>query len=271
MKRSFPALLPGGEYLNDKKTPWTYRVIRYLVWVFSPKFTLEGTENIPRESCVIVGNHSQMFGPIAGELYTPLKHDVWCAGEMMHAEEVSEYAFRDFWSGKPRSVRWLYRIFSRLLPPLAVLIFNNAHTVGVYHDSRLITTFRRSIERLRDGSSIVIFPECYTEHNNIVHQFKDRFVDLARFFYRKTGRELYFVPMYVAPRLSRVCYGEPVRFRADAPIAEERQRIAETLMDRITDLALALPEHTVVPYPNVSKKLYPKNVPLEVCVHEEAR
>ena len=103
--------------LNDKKTPGLYRVIRWFVWQLSPKYRLEGTENLPDEPCVIVGNHSQMFGPIAGELYIPVKHDVWCAGEMMHLKEVPAYAYRDFWSGKPKTVRWLYKIFSYAVAP----------------------------------------------------------------------------------------------------------------------------------------------------------
>ena len=124
------------------------------------------------------------------------------------------------------------------------------------------------MEKLHEGSSIVIFPECYDEHNNIVHEFHDKFVDLARFYFKKTGKELCFVPLYVAPRLKTLFYGEPIRFRADAPIEEERERVCAELMDRITRMAVAQPEHTVIPYPNISKKLYPKNVPLEVYDHE---
>ena len=36
------------------------------------------------------------------------------------------------------------------------------------------------------------------------------------------------------------------------------------LLTGITAMALALPEHTVVPYPNVPRSEYPKNVPLKV-------
>ena len=255
--------------LDDKKTSFLYKIVRWLVWLFTPKFRLEGTENLPQEPCVIVGNHSQMFGPIAGELYTPVKHDVWCAGEMMNRKEVAAYAYRDFWSGKPKAVRWLYKIFSYLITPLSVLVFNSAHTVPVYHDTRLITTFRRSMERLQEGSSMVIFPECYDEHNNIVHEFQDKFVDLARFYYRKYGIVLQFVPLYVAPRLSTMYYGTPVRFNPEADIRQERGRICNALMDDITRMAVALPEHTVVPYPNIPKKNYPKNIPSEVFSHEE--
>ena len=222
---------------DNKKTPWMYKVIRFLVWLFCPKFTLVGAEKLPKEPCVIVGNHSQIYGPVAGELYTPVNHCVWCAGQMMKKEEVAAYAYGDFWSKKPK-------------------------------DARLITTFRESIEKLREGYSMVIFPEHYDEHNNIVHDFQDKFVDLARFYYKKTGVELSFVPLYVAPKLGKLFYGDPIRFHADAPIAEERRRICDALMDAITDIALSQPEHTVVPYPNIPKRDYPKNIPLEVY-HDE--
>ena len=66
-------------------------------------------------------------------------------------------------------------------------------------------------------------------------------------------------------------YGKPVVFDPEAPIAQERRRICGALMDGITAMAVALPEHTVVPYPNIPKKQYPKNLPLEVYSHEAAR
>ena len=218
---------------------------------------------------VIVGNHSHMYGPIMGELYTPVRHYVWCAGEMMKREEVAAYAYRDFWSGKPKGTRWFYRILSHLITPLALCVFNNAHTIAVYHDTRLITTYRESIEKLKEGYSMVIFPECYDEHNNIVHEFQDKFIDLARFYYKKTGTELNFVPMYLAPKLKKAYYGKPIHFRADADIKSERKRICGELMDAITEMAVSLPEHTVIPYPNISARHYGKNIPLEVYHHEQ--
>ena len=244
-------------------------MIRWLVWLFSPKYRLEGTENLPDEACVIVGNHSHMYGPIVGELYTPGKHYVWCAGEMMNRKEVAAYAYRDFWSGKPKGIRWFFKLASHLITPLSVCVFNNAHTVAVYHDTRLISTYRDAIAKLQEGNSMVILPEHYDEHNNIVHDFQDKFVDLARFYYKKTGVELQFVPLYICPALKSMTFGKPVCFHASANINEERRRICNALMDGITEIAISLPEHTVVPYPNVSKRYYPKNIPLEVYENEE--
>ncbi len=270
-----PVTAPGGrdkgkdQVMDDKKTSWLYRVVRWFVWLFSPKYRIEGTENLPEEPCVIVGNHCHMYGPIAGEFYTPGRHYIWCAGEMMHRDEVAAYAYRDFWSQKPRALRWFFRLASHLIVPLAMLIFTNAHTLAVYHDTRAISTFRESINKLNEGNSLVIFPECYTEHNNIVHAFQEKFVDLARFYYKKTGKALCFVPLYLAPKLKLMRYGKPIRFDPQAPIAAERDRICDELMDAITEMALSLPEHTVIPYPNVSARHYPQNIPLEVYTHEQ--
>ena len=256
--------------MKEEKSPLLFRFICWVVWLFSPKYNLFGTENLPEGPCIIVGNHSHMYGPISSELYTPGTHDTWCAGEMMNRAEVADYAFQDFWSGKPRCIRWFYRILSYVIIPISVYIFNHAHTIAVYHDTRLLTTFRQTILRLQEGSRVVIFPECYDEHNNIVHKFQDKFIDAARFYYKKTSEAISFVPMYLAPELASITYGKPIVFRPDAPINDERCRICSELMDAITEIAIALPEHTVVPYPNIPKKYYGKNIPLEVYTNEEA-
>ena len=252
------------KHLDDKPIHPLYRFIRWCVWKLSPVYTLRGEENLPEGACVIVGNHSQMYGPIAGELYIPGKHRIWCAGEMMHRKETAVYAYEDFWSGKPKAVRWFYRFLSHLIGPLSELVFTNAHTIPVYRDARLMTTFRESVSALESGERVVIFPECYTRHNNIVYAFQEKFVDLARLYGRKTGENAVFVPMYLAPRLKTLSFGAPVAFRADLPIGEERSRICGHLMDEITRMALSQPEHTVVPYPNMPKRRYPKSLPLEV-------
>ena len=255
--------------MDDKKTSLIYRIIRWFVLLFSPKYQIEGAENLPDGPCIIVGNHCQMYGPIAGELYTPGKHEIWCAGQMMEWKEVHGYAFQDFWSFKPRATHWFFKLASYLITPLAVCVFNNAHTIPVWHDTRILTTFRRSLEKLQEGARIVIYPEHNKKYNNVVYDFQDKFIDLARFYYKKTGQELCFVPQYLAPKLKKLIYGKPIRFQADAPIAQERERLCRELMKEITAIAVAQPEHTVIPYRNIRKRDYPKNIPLEVYTHEE--
>lgn len=246
-----------------------YRLIRGIVKAVYPKMEVVGTENLPDEPCVVVGNHTQMNGPIAAELYFPGERAIWCAGQMMNWDEVADYAFEDFWSFKPKRVQWFYRILSKLIVPLSVCVFNNAHTIPVYRDTRIISTFRLSIARLKEGANIIIYPEHNQKRNNIVYDFQDKFIDLARFYYKQTGEELSFVPMYIAPALKKMYLGTPIRFHADAPIGEERRRICDELMDSIARIACSLPLHTVVPYRNIGRRNYPKNLPFEVYDNEK--
>ena len=247
---------------------WIRRLVGPLFMLLFP-LDVSGRENLPDEPVIVVANHSQMYGPIAGELYFPGKHYIWCAGQMMHWKEAPAYAFEDFWSQKPKRSQWFFKIASYLITPLCVLVFNHARTIPVYHDARLRSTFRISLEKLQTGASIIIFPEHDVKFNHIVYDFQDKFIDTARMYYQKTGVVLSFVPMYIAPKLGVMQLGKPIRFNPDTPIKGERARICDALKQEITNIACALPEHTVVPYRNIPKKLYPSNISNEVTYHEE--
>jgi len=241
-----------------------YRIIKFFVWLFYPKIRVEGIENLPAEPALIAGNHTKMNGPIACELYFPGKRYTWCAGQMMHLKDVPAYAFQDFWSHKPKWNRWFYRLLSYIIAPFSVCVFNNADTIAVYRDSRIISTFKNTVKRLEEGASVVVFPEYSEPHNHIINQFQDKFIDIARLYYKKTGKALPFVPLYIAPTLKAMYIGKPTYFRPDAPMEEERLHIRDYLMRQITGIAEALPVHTVVPYDNIPKKNYPTNQRSEV-------
>lgn len=241
-----------------------YGVLRWLVRVCYPKVTVEGLEHLPEGPCLLVGNHCKMNGPIIGELYIPGKRAIWCTSEMMHRKEVPAYAYQDFWSHKPRYSRWFYKLLSHLIAPVSECIFNEAHTIPVYRDDRILQTFRRTVEKLTEGYRVVVFPEGPEPHNQIVNRFQEGFADVGRLYEKRTGKPLAFVPMYVAPRLRKVYLGEPIYYDMRMPKERERGRVSQALMEAVTDLATALPRHTVVPYNNIPKKAYPTNILSEV-------
>ena len=243
----------------NKKKPLIFRIIKNLVRLFYPKTKVVGLDNLPDESCVIIGNHTQMHGPITCELFLPDNCYTWCAGQMMELKEVPSYAYNDFWSKKPKYIRPFFKILSYIIAPIAVIIFNNARTIAVYKDNRIISTFKESVTKLKDKNNIVIFPEHNKKYNNIVYDFQEGFVDIAKLYYKRTGKELSFVPLYIAPKLKKMFLGKPIKFSANSPITEERRRICDYLKNEITNIACSLPEHTVIPYENLSKKYYHKN------------
>lgn len=242
-----------------KETTLLFSILKWLVRLFYGKMEVIGWENLPENNAIIVGNHSQMNGPIAGELFLQDNCYTWCAGQMMHWKDVPKYAFKDFWSQKPKWTHPFYKALSYLIAPLADYIFNSARTIPVYRDMRIMSTFKKTIQMLKGGSNILIFPEKDEKHNNVLYQFQENFVDVAMLYYKKTGIALTFVPLYIAPRLRKMYLGKGIVFNSQNPIEEERKRIAACMAEKITEMARELPQHTVVPYRNIPKKYYLTN------------
>lgn len=245
--------------MEEKKTSPLYKCIKTVVRMIYGNMEIVGLENLPSENAVLVGNHTQMNGPIAGELFLPSNCYTWCAGEMMNRKEVPAYAFADFWSNKPKYTKPYYKAASCLIAPLASFLFNNARTIAVYRDMRIMSTFKGSIRLLSQGANLLIFPEKNEKHNNIVYKFQENFIDIAKLYYKKTGICLTFVPLYIAPKLRKMYIGKGIVFQSENSIEEERARISSYLSEEITAIARALPEHTVVPYRNIPKRYYLTN------------
>lgn len=244
--------------MKRKVSPF-FKVFKYILKIFYPKPKFYGTENLNGEPVIFAGNHSQMAGPIICELFFPVKRYTWCEGQIMKLKEVPAYAYKDFWSQKPKFFRPFYRLASYLIAPLSVFIFNNANAVAVYKNSNGLSTFKKTIKLLKEGNSVVIFPEHNKPHNNIIYDFQDKFIDVARLYYKKHKKEISFVPMYIAPRLKEVHFGKQICYCSENDADTERARIKEYLMKEITSIAKGLPCHTVVPYRNIPKKYYPLN------------
>lgn len=245
--------------MSEKKVSPIYKAVKVLLGVFYGKVKTVGRENLPEEGAIVAGNHSQLNGPISAELYFPGDCFTWCQGEMLEKENVRKYVYEDFWSQKPKRSRWYYKAMSYVVAPMLHFLTKNANTIGVYHDARLLSTFKNTVNALQEGNHIVIFPEHNVPHNHIIYDFQAHFIDVAKLYYKRTGKRLAFVPLYLAPLKRTMYFGKATYFDPDAPMDLERERIRRYLMEEITRMAVSLPTHIVIPYRNIPKLQYPKN------------
>lgn len=242
---------------NDKakKKPLRFRIVAGSIRLFYKKYKFLGLENLTDESSIIIGNHAQVHGPMCCQLYFPTKKYIWCIGEMMSSKEIPSYAYKDFWSQKPKCVRWFFKLLSYVLALFAFL-FRDADTIAVYKDARILDTFKQTILKLNDGANVVIFPECREKFNDVVNDFQQNFVDVAKIYYKRYNKEISFVPMYIAPRLKTVVFGKPIKYNPNIDMAKQRVEICDYLKNEITALAKSLPKHKIVVYDNVGRKNY---------------
>lgn len=227
------------------------------VFYRKPKFL--GVENLPSSPTIIVGNHAQIHGPLIGELYMPTKTCSWITGEMLSVKEFTKYAYKDFWSKKPKFIRWFFKGISYIISPFAVFIFKRASVIGVYRDFRILNTYKTTVKKLQEGNSIVIFPESREKYNLFINEFQKNFVDVSKIYYKTTKENLTFTPMYIAPRIKTVIFGKPTEFNSENDYNKEKERIIKYLKDEITSLAKSLPVHTVLPYDNIPRKYHKKS------------
>ena len=244
---------------NNKKQrkPLSYHITYAYAKRRYKNYELVGFEQ-NESPCIYVMNHAQMHSPLVCEIHLP-SSDIWCTGEVMNKKEFPPYAQKDFWSHKPQCTQWFYKILSHVLAPIASSVISNARTIPVYKDTRLMATFKKSVQSLCAGKNVVIFPEKAEKHNEIINAFHDKFVDLARLYYARAKKPLVFVPIYNAVNLKKLVAGRGITYDNTANADEERKRICDYLLDEITCLAKELPQHVVIPYDNVSKKQYPKS------------
>ncbi len=245
--------------MKERKRGLFFKCSYNIASKFYKKTQLQGLENLPDTPSIIIGNHAQAHGPLIAELKFPFKKKMWYNSELEDKTKYPEYAMNDFWRYKPRRMRWFYRAISRMTTWIFPCLLKEIEGIPVYRDSRVILTFKRTIESLNERYHVVIFPEKHQEYNNVVNEFQKGFVDLAKLYFKKTGKLLSFVPLYNAPKLKKAVFGKPIVFNPNLPLEEERSRICDYLKANITELAESLPPHTVVPYANIHKRKYPKS------------
>lgn len=243
---------------NESKS-FIYKFLRLWVNIFYKKREFIGLENLEDEPSLIIGNHAQIHGPLIAETQFPKKRKTWCIGNVLTTKEFIEHAKIDFWGQKPKCIRWFFYILAYIIAPIGANVFNSADIIGVYKDSRLTNTFKDTIRNLQDGYNIIIFPEYTKPYNNIINEFQDKFIDVAKLYYKRTGKCISFVPMYNAVRLKKVLLGKPIKFDPNRTIEEMRKIICDYLKDEITNLALSLPSHEVVAYTNKGRNHNPRS------------
>lgn len=231
----------------------TYKFVAFIAKRFCKKSQSIGVENIPNEPCIIVSNHSKLYGPVNAELYFPTEKAIWCDAFMMVKKEFPNYAYHNFWGGKPNLFQ---KAFAHTIAPLVTHVMSRADSLPVYRDMRIINTYKITVQTLSEGVNVVILPESPQEYNEIVNNFNERFVDVARFYYKNYQKQLKFVPMYYSVELRKMVFGKPIEFDSNNNMDDERKRICSYLMQEITKMAKELPRHKVVPFNNVKKSQY---------------
>lgn len=208
---------------------------------------LIGEENLPRRGpAVFISNHLDATGPIAASCSIPLRFHPWVIADMMDKDLAPIWLQADFVERqlhlKPPVSRWVAQVLCRISVPL----FYSLGCIPVYTNDyeRMRETLEMSMEVLREGKFLLVFPEDYRllkDPMTKMQPFQHSFARLGERYYSETGERLDFYPLTIHAS-GNLVVGKPVAFNPLNAVGVERRRLKELMEDTITNMYLDLEE-----------------------------
>ncbi len=192
----------------------------------------------PREPTVYVCSHQNMQGPLTTLSLLPFPVRVWALHVFLDRRacyrQYADYTFSKRY-GLPAP---LARALAWCAAGFVSATVRSAGAIPVYRGSMKVgATFRESVAALKNGDSLIIFPDVdYAGEAGGIGEMYEGFLLLQRAYARAAGRPLRFVPLAVDPARRLVLEGEPLYFAEGADLRAEMRRVGEGLREQISRL-----------------------------------
>ena len=227
--------------LPKRKQPF-FSFVKKILRLFYKKPKVVCLSGDFEEPSIILSNHVALKGPVLNELYLPVFHATWGAGEMLgHYKMRYDYLRNVFYIKKLGMGKARATLRATFAAMFSKPFYRGMKVLPTWQDSRLFKTVSHSIDILNDGTSVLIFPENSDEgYKDILTEFHAGFVTLAECYYKKTGKDVPVYPVYYHDKAKVTLVGEP-KYVQDYvnkgltrdEVAEEFRKIVNGLHDKI--------------------------------------
>ena len=200
-----------------------------------PNFVYLGEEI--GEGGIVLSTHEGTDAPMSLEIYLDRPIRFWGAYEMNSGLiKMYKYQTRVYYHEKKHWNLHLARLFCLLATPLTNLFYKGLNLISTYRDARFRKTLKESVEAMKEGYNIVIFPEDSAKgYLEELESFFAGFVMLAETC-KKQGFD---VPVYVSYfRKKDLTYiiDKPVLYSELCKDGAKKEDIAKRLVERCNEL-----------------------------------
>lgn len=227
--------------LSEQKTCVFAAFLRKVLPFFFRTKTI-GAEKVKEPYPVFVANHYEIFGPFITELKFPIVVRPWTDSLMTNRGTLT----RQLRSGVDIVTRkWVIKPIRKHLPAMISGMMwrciNSCRPISVYrrNSKKIATMFEETVESLETGDAILVFPEKSVDFykDTQVDTFQTGFVEIAEKFKAKTGKDVVFYPLYIDKRGKKMTVGNAVTFDSEAPLHDEKTRVATELYIQMDNMA----------------------------------
>lgn len=196
--------------------------------------------------CIFVCNHGEIYGPVVTTLYLPFPYRPWVTNEVLERDAIVDRVCNGALKYKPifhpRIDRFLV---SHIAAPIMIRVLGGVNPIPVYQDDphKLISTFRKTVQAMKDGDNVLVFPEDSSTSPNGryaregVSEFFTGFVMIAQLYHRQTGRCPLFVPIYANRKARTITFCQPVRYQPEDPSTEYKTALCRQLRAEMLEAA----------------------------------
>lgn len=212
---------------------------RLVCWLALPLFRhrVVGREHLRRADypSIFVCNHGFLYGPIVASLYLPTYFRPWIHDRMLRPDLAAREIELSFpWVKRlfgRRMAKWLYRTSARMV----VNLLQSFHPIPVVRGTshEVATTFDLSLQALREGDNLLLFPEkpkrLAVDPGAELRNLYSGFAHLGKLYYDATGRRLLFYPIFSDHRRRTFSIGAPVEYDPTLPPRDAKMAVAAEL------------------------------------------
>ena len=215
-----------------------FRFLRFFVKLFTTKYRTEWEEPFDGEPCVFCPNHARSGGPIGMVVHFQLRDccRTWFNHGILDRKGLPAYIRNDNWWNPESRLAWLYNI---TIPYLVALILPSiirlVPGIPVYYDTRVVKTFRESLEALKNREHLVIFAQYPDGYQHHASELSKGFLMIAPMAYRKLGLTLKFYPVHVDPREKVIRVMKPIAFNPELTLEEQQSDLLRALGEKVYD------------------------------------
>ena len=220
-----------------KRGKWWFRLLKNLMKgrYKRPTFVYLGEEF--GNGGLILSNHEGTDAPMALEMYCDKPLRMWGAGEMNSGLiEMYKYQTRVYYHEKKHWNLHLARLFCLIASPLTNLFYKGLNLISTFRDGRFMTTLRESVNALKNGENIVIYPEDSTKgYLEQLEGFHPGFVALAEVC-KKKGMDVNIYVTYYRKKDRVYIVDKPVCYSELTKNGETSEEVIEKLLVRCNEL-----------------------------------
>ncbi len=220
-----------------KRKKW-YEVLKKIMKIRykKPAFIYLDRERGFKHGSIILSNHEGTDAPMSLEIYSSHPTRAWGAHEMNGSlKELYKYQTVVYYHQKKHWNLFLARVFCLLASPLTHLFYRGLNLISTYRDGRFIKTIKESVQTIKGGESVVIYPE--QSDNGYLEQLEGLHLGFTLLgeALLKNGIDACVYPSYYRKSDNVYIIDKPIKYSV-LKEGRTREQVAEFILNRINEL-----------------------------------